>query len=358
MADYRILWADLKTGAVQGEVPAESFTYSHIRNAPGACSIVLPLRPNRPDQVATLTESSFAPARTSLFVLRDSVPVWGGILWTIQADVETNSLTASGEGFLSYFRKRFLRGTYHYYSVEQVLIAQSLLTHALEAPGGEIPVSVDTATGTDVIRTRVYYGYERKNVGEAVEQLAAVRNGFDFTFAARWDGDALGVDFLTSYPNTGRTTEHVLELGSNVELLSLSDDGTGMANQVDAVGGGSGYDLPIRTATDTSLLSAYPLLQAVGAHSDVIEEDTLQEYADARLIQGRRSIKIPKVRLSQGSIPSIGAYLVGDQVRVRGAYGYLSIDDFFRITAIEVAVGQNGDESANLTLAPVGAFDE
>jgi hypothetical protein len=358
MADYQLLWADLLTGEVQGEVPAETATFSHVLNAPGACNLTIPLRPNKPGQVATLTESTFAPGRTSIFVARDSVLIWGGILWSVEADVEQNSLVANANGFHSYFRKRLLRADLTYAATEQVDIAVALLDYALAQPGGSVPVTTTTATASGVTRDRTFYDYERKNIGELVEQLAAVHNGFDFRYEPRWDGNALGVNFLTSYPKTGRTTSIVLELGSNVELLSLTNDGSNMANRADAVGGGQGPDTPIRTATDTALLSTVPLLEDVTSHTDVTEGATLQSYADARLDRGRRSIKIPTVRLAKNSIPGLGDYLIGDQVRVKGSYGYLSVDDRFRITGITVSVPSTGDEAVELTLAPIGAFSE
>jgi hypothetical protein len=358
MSDYRFLWADLLTGDVQGEVPVESASFSHILNAPGACGLTIPLRSNKPGNVATLTESSFAPARTSIFVSRDDVLLWGGILWSVDADVEQNALTANATGFHSYFRKRLLRIDKTYAATEQVDIAVDLLDYAIAQPGGMVPVTTTTAAATGVTRDRTYWEYERKNIGELIEQLSAVQNGFDFRYEPRWDGSSLGVNFVVSYPRTGRNTDIVLELGANVELLSLTNDGTQMANQVDALGGGQGPDTPIRTARDTSILSTYPLLEDVTSHTDVISGDTLQEHAEARLDSGRRAIKIPTVRLSKGSIPGLGDYVIGDQVRVKGSYGYLDVDDSFRITGITVAVGSTGDEVVDRSLAPVGAFSE
>lgn len=357
MTSYRFLWADLLTGEVQGEVPLESASFGWILNAPGPITLTLPLRPNRPDKVATLTESTFAPGRTSLFVLRDNVPLWGGILWTVSASVEDNTLVAEGEGFLSYFRKRFLKVSKDYEGVEQTAIATDLLEYALAQPGGSIPVTMD-ATATGVTRDRSFHAFERKNIGEAVEQLSQVRDGFDFRFEPYWDGNTLAARFVTSYPQTGRPTNYVLELGSNVELLALTNDATTMANSADAFGGGDGPDIPYRNAVDTSVLSSYPLLEDVVSHSDVTVGATLKGYAEARLDKGRRPIKIPTVRLTKTAIPGIGDYVVGDRVRVKGTHGYLSVDDTFRITGLQVGLTTEGDEQADLTLAPLGAFSQ
>lgn len=294
----------------------------------------------------------------AVYVERDGVVLWGGLLWTAQGSVGANSLSVNGEGFWSYFRRRFIRETLTFSAStdDQMDIARALVDYAQGVAYGDIGLDTSDTNVSGVKRDRTYYGFERKNVAEAVEQLAAVDNGFDFRVDTTNASGSIVSYFRTSYPTTGRVTDHVFEVGSNVEVLDFTLDGTSVVNTVDAVGAGEGEDLLIATATDPSTLLTRPLLEAVLSHTDVREETTLTGHATLRLIRGKAAIQSLKVEVLPGSVPGLGSYVVGDRVRVRGSYGYLDVDGFFRIVTIGVAVDSTGSERVTLDLVPLEVF--
>lgn len=304
-----------------------------------------------------LSATNLGVASQLLWVERAGVLVWGGIIWGVNGDVSSNSLSIAAGGFHSYTRRRFIRpNTLSYSSTDQLTIARDLIDQ-MEAFNGSLGIINTSETSTSgVLRDREYSWWLRKNYGEAIDQLAAVNDGFDFRYALSYQSGVPTVEFVTSYPKIGRSTSFVFDLGSNVELLSFQRDGASMANEVDALGEGEGPNKLIKTATSPSTLATYPLLQSVVSFTDVTSETTLGTHAQFVLARGLHPIDQYTVRLAPSGPPTFGAYLVGDRVNLRGEFGYLSVDDTFRITSISVSVGGDG-EVVDVSLASANAFE-
>src|SRR6266496_2368632 len=239
MANYRYLLADLKTVKPIAEIPFESASYSHVLNAPGSFAGTLGL--NQPASLYSVLSTTLNLGRVSLFVERDNVIVWGGILWTSSADIDAGTITFNGEGWHSYFRRRVVRAKKNYVQQDQTTqIAKNLIDYAQSISGGSIGVDTTGVAATGVLRDRTYEAFERKFIGEAVEQLAAVDGGFDFRFDSSYVSGNIVTRFLTSYPNTGRQTNFVLEVGAQLAGLGIKVDATSLATNVDAIGAGEG----------------------------------------------------------------------------------------------------------------------
>jgi hypothetical protein len=360
LASYRYLLADALSNSLLAEVPFESATFSHVLNAPGAFSGTLGLK--QPTSVQTVLKPLLSPSTSSLgklalYVERDGVIVWGGMPWTSEPDIDAGTMTLNGEGFLSYFRRRVLRAKKVYVQQDQTTqIAKDLINWAQSVTGGNIGVDTTGVAATGVLRDRTYEAFERKNIGQAVEELAAVDNGFDFRFDSTWNGTSILTRFLTSFPNTGRQTQFVLEVGAQLSNLNIKTDGTSLATNVDVIGAGEGDIGLIATVSDPGLIGVYPILDDVESHTDVSERPTLEAYARKRLVRGKRPIVIPEVEVDPALEPVLGSYVVGDIMRVRGGYGLAEIDGQFRVTEIGVSVDDNGGESAKLAFAGLESF--
>lgn len=349
MPSYRYLYGDALTDTLAGELPLESLKFGEVLNGPGALSASLPLD-------SAISASELVPGRTSLYIERDGVIVWGGLLWTMRMEVDTNAAELGAEGFWSLIRNRRLTDNVTFTATEQTTIAASLLTALAGKPGGDHRIT-PAASATGVLRDRTYISWERKNAAEAIEELAQVRDGFDFRVACRWSGSSIVREFFTSYPATGRRTEWVLDVGTNAELLSVEVDATTMVTTAHVKGEGEGTDALLATVSNASILGSYPLLEDLTAYSDVTNRSTLEAHARRRLDRGAAPVVIPSVTLYAGREPFIGSFIVGDQVRVRCSYGLIDIDDLFRITAWEAEVSDAG-EAVSLTLAPLTLFME
>jgi len=346
MADTRLLYAGIN-GSVLGELPYQTLTYTETINAPGSLEVVMPLRPETVGAVQTVTNQTLTPAASTLWVERDQSVRFGALFWAPTATAETNTLQLRGNGPLSYLRRRSIRQTLTYNQVDQYSIARALVDYAQTDTGGDIGINTSGTDLAGVLRDRTYESWERRNAGQVLEQLAAVSNGFRFGFTPR--RTATGFDWLMTFgPGSGRSTNHVFELGADAALLTYTESTDNLANQVDAAGAGEGPLRLIRSTSNPAALASYPLLDTVVTHVDVSVPSTLDEHAAFRLARGAAPAATVRLGLLPDTVPAPGSYGVGDVVTVRGSHGWLNVDGKFLITAIETSVS-GGRESVTVT---------
>lgn len=365
MPDYELLFTDILTDDVRAMIHLDSWSYSRELNRAGSFDGVLSLsRPS--DDINLVTAANLDPARTAIYVLRRSTPtgpltvVWGGILWAVQAEVEQNRLRLGGQGFWSYFKRRHVRDrlTFSDTTDDQFDIAESLIDHAQEFNGGDLGVTVNRQpTDSGRKRTRTYHAYERKPIAEAIEQLAAVNDGFDFELVATGNRETRSKTLHLNYPRRGRTTTWVWKTGKNATLIDYTRDGLKFANHATAIGSGEAEDTLIDSQEDPTLLASYPLLEHVGYHKSVEALPTLRDHAIAELQRFGQGEQTLTVELVSGDPDAqIGAFIPGDEVRVQIDKGYVQIDSMWRLMRFKVNVTNDGDETIKADLAPVGAF--
>ncbi|MGW0523046.1 hypothetical protein [Crossiella sp. NPDC003009] len=350
---YRVLFQDVLSGYIHGELPTEKLSYTNTLNAPGSASLTIPLDPG----VSTVTEQTIvAGAATAVYIERSGRMVWSGLYWDGNPDYAAGTLTMQCEGWLSYYRLRAILTTLQYNQVDQADIARNLLRHAgTYGPGSLLGMIRYGTETTGVRRDRVYKDSERKSVGEAVEELGAVLGGFDHAFESTWDGDDIVTTFRVHYPRTGRRREYALTEGTNCEITSATVGGKSVRTFAVATGSGDGPDQVWASAERFS--TVHPRLDQVDSYSDVKEYHTLKTKADARLRVGAAPVVLPTVRLHPGVI-GLDAISLGDQVPVSGGGGLVPIRGDWRVTEIAVSVESNGDEATDLTVAPVEVFED
>lgn len=350
MANYRYLVGDLLTGVLREEMPFSGVTYSQVLNAPGAFQATIGL------QHPKATRANLDPGRTAIYVERDGVLLWGGILWAAQVSADKAEISLSGEGFWSYFRRRVLRTTKTYTAVDQLAIAQDLVTWAQSQTGGDLNVAVGIET-SGVDRDRTFNFWERKPIGEAVEQLAAVENGFDFAVDIEYaTSGAITRTFRLDYPRRGRDTSIVFELGANLGSFTQLVDARVQANQIDVIGSGDGAGMLIATVSDLSEVPPYPLLEDVLSYKDVTVLDTLTGHGNASLAARTTPVETIPTIAQFGPDTGLGSYITGDEVTIRGDAGFIDLDQRVRIIEIAVKVDEESSEQVDIALQPASDF--
>lgn len=353
MADYTYFTADLRTDTILSELPLRDVTFSSVLNGSGSFSATIPYNDPRWDKIGI--KGATTPRKTALYVDRDGVLVWGGIIWTRLP--EDGRLRIDGNDFWSYFRHRYIRATQTFAAVDQLTIAQDLIDYAQGQTGGDIGVQVGSEV-SGVLRDRPYWGYERKNIGEAIEQLASVIDGFDFAVDVRYASGIPERVLSLGYPRRGRTASasgHVFErsrTGGNIVKYPWPEDGTETANLIDAIGAGEGDSMLISTAVDQSQIDlGLPLLEAVTTYKDVSVQETLTEHAQGDLEKARQVISRPQVTVRADADPVFGSYIVGDEARFRISDEWFDdIDTYYRITGTSVTPEGSEGEEVVLTL--------
>ena len=102
---YQFMVTDLLTNRILGQLPIEGASYTRAIRGAGAFSGSI-------KDKNMLAQSDIyhntMPGRTGLYVLRNNVCVWGGIIWSREYDANEKSLSINGSEFTSYFHHRKL----------------------------------------------------------------------------------------------------------------------------------------------------------------------------------------------------------------------------------------------------------
>jgi hypothetical protein len=107
--DYRYILTDTLTDQVIAEIPFVDVSYSTALNQAGTFSGSFPVTPET--SVQELYENTL-PGKTSLYVLRNGVCVWGGIISSRSYDVIEKILDISADEFISYLDRRVVWKTW------------------------------------------------------------------------------------------------------------------------------------------------------------------------------------------------------------------------------------------------------
>lgn len=343
---WSALLYNLAARRVTVEMPVETSNAALMLNAPGSLTLTSPL--NAPG----LTAEHVEERRNAAILLRDGAVVSGGIIETMSAKAASNELTLGCLGWAHWLRHVHLRQDLTFAGIDQANIVSALIA-AATARTGALDFDV-SAPATGRTRDRSYWAWERHPIGTLIEQLADVTDGFNFRCdtVAGADG-SYRPRLVMSYPPSGRPTPIVLQVGSNVELLTVEGSGETIANDVEMVGAGQGPEAPAAGVSDVGALEASPVWEAVEVHADVSSAATLQEKAQRRFDLGHKPIRLPKIRLGLDADPPFGSYVVGDRVRVINPDGPLRFDGMYLLTQIGVQVSRDS-EHVDLTLAPTG----
>lgn len=359
---YTIIVADLLSGVVRDEIPFDTFSYAHVLNAAGSFSGTISI--DHPKA----TRSNLDPSRTAVYVLRDGVCVWSGILWTVQADVgQQNQVQVGAEGWFSYFygpggqtsRGRFIKDDVRI-AADPCLLAQALIEDAQAPLGAQLGiVTGDSEYGPNFVDI-TWQSVERTNVGQAILDVAESAAGFDFSFDTDVTSGTPVTSFRTWYPMQGRrNTGLVFELGANVTQLTEMVDGTVQANSVDVIGQGIDATTLIGSAIDTSQFTAYPLLETVQQSKS--QTGSSQAVLDLEAQSWLAALTLPvdnlpniAVRVTPDMAP--GVWTMGDFCTVIARRGFLDLAETYRIIGDQITVDAQGGETVAITFATAASF--
>lgn len=357
VGDFRYLSYELTSGTFVEALPLSGVSFGSVLNGAGSFSASLSLEAanvgrsvygeggygqgsagGRPSILNPVVADSYItatePTRQVIYVERDGVLLGGYIIWTRGYDSTSHVLSIGGLELWSIFRSsgdsgRLITDNYNVdlatmsadAAVDQLLVVQDLINYTQAKPGGDLGIVVGTET-SGVIRDPFWFGDEFKPIGEAIEQLSELEDGFDFAIDVRYDSNLEPEKLLTlSYPRRGRTapnTGHVFEYPGNVLAYTWPEDGTKSVNQGWTLGEGDpGVMLIGSHARPDRLDAGYPLLEAAYPYKDEWEQGRLNEHARADVDAYAEPLVTPELVVRADADPVIGSYITGDEARVR-----------------------------------------
>jgi hypothetical protein len=107
--DYRYFVVDIMSNQLLAEIPFTGVSYSRSLREAGEFSGSIAIT----EATANLSlYENTLPGKTALYVVRNDICVWGGIIWTRSYDIVGKSLNVSASEFSSYFYKRVIWKTW------------------------------------------------------------------------------------------------------------------------------------------------------------------------------------------------------------------------------------------------------
>lgn len=108
--DYRYFVCDLQTNELLAEIPFKSVSYTRSLVDPGSFNGDIAVTEDTYN--LSLYENTL-PAKTALYIVRDGICVWGGIIWGRQYSLVDKVLSVSAAEFSSYLTKRVVWKTWN-----------------------------------------------------------------------------------------------------------------------------------------------------------------------------------------------------------------------------------------------------
>jgi hypothetical protein len=359
---YRYLFADLVTNEIIAELPLTGVSFTQQLNQSGAFDAHLLL--SGINAYGYNVDAATTPARNAIYVDRDGVLVWGGIIWGRSYNSSSQTISIQAREFMSYFEHRRITITENFNNIDQLVIAKTLVEDAQSVTYGDIGVLYNTAgqTSSGVLIDRVYYDYELKTVFSAIQDLSRQIDGFDFNIDVAYDG-ITGLptkSFNTYYPRIGTnysansTTVPVFQFpAGNVVEYEYPEDGSIVANTIYALGAGSNEGKEIVTAQDLDFLdNGWALLEDQSNYSDVTDMTVLTNLAIGQV----NAVSYPPTTIKIVAPPYVdpvfGTYVVGDDCRlmITDSRFPTGLDAIYRIVGLSIQPGEDGPERVTLTL--------
>ena len=323
------------------EIPAEILVYGERLNRPGPLEFSLAV-----DHPLCRREI-LNPGRHEIGVRRNREIVWKGPLLTFDEPEKPDdgpwTMTFGGEGLAHYLGRWYTTSRLTFNQVDQFTVGRQLVNHHQTKAGGDFGIDTTDTSLSGVLRDRTYE--REKNIGEAVEQLAAVENGFDFHVnpATR--------KLVFHYPRRGSRKPDLVWDERNIRSFSRRGDSGEQASQMLGVGAGEGEDALRRSAQSSGAVSNFRLTQRVYTNTDVNRAATLLSHVQRELAKFANPAEVLAVTV--GTVePPVFSYQVGDEGRIVWPSTYDPVARFMRLVGRDL-VWESGEERAVLYLVDV-----
>lgn len=291
---YTYRFADLLTDRDVAELEVDSVRFDRRIIVPGSFSGLV----NVSNEDVARRTKAVVPGKTVCHVYRDQ-EIWGSyIIWTVRVQAPQRGpvrVEFTGASLESWLYRRLLDVDVTYNQLDQIQIANNLIDIA---QAGWAPYEANANLGIEfrsgssgVLRDRIYRKDEAAMVGQRLEELANVDDGFEYLIDVYYDPDANERKrlFKWGYP----------QIGDSNNFWSFQQPGNilGFELTFDAVEGATAFwtrgdsieddvtneAIPLMTeepAFATEFMNGgYPHLDRVVDYSGVTSLITLEKYA-------------------------------------------------------------------------------
>ncbi|MEO3851762.1 hypothetical protein ABGB09_29740 [Streptomyces sp. B8F3] len=359
-SDYRALFTDLRSDQVIDALPISEVAFEDYIGKAGTLNGTL----NAPDQLtADRIRTATVPGRTALWLERDRVIWWAGIIWTTTVRSANRATPAKAEiqagTFDTYLDHRLLTDDLTATDEDQFTIARRLIDYAQDKTGGNIGIRLGSGA-SGVTRTRRYSRYDLPKIRELLDKLAGVNNGFEWRI--RCYRDQAGnrrKDLQLGHPHitTSGSAETVLDYPGAVISYSFPYDATTKATHWRSRGATTGTGTNARPLVSTPYYiigatdAGWPRLDGTSDYTTITTKAALDAHARGDLTAAwtRRAVPELAVNLDAARLtPSI----LGATIRLRIADVWATgFAERYRVIGLRIRAPERGQgETAELLL--------
>ena len=173
-AEYRYFTTDLLSNTVLAEIPFRSVNFERSIKAAGSFSGTIPVIA---DTAHMDLYNSTMPGKTGLYIVRDQVCVWGGIIWSRSYDVLDRSLSVNGSEFPSYFHHRNIWKTWSHDFGADIVVSSGTVTATLQNLEYDFPVGSSVKLSFPTTNMYEYTGYYTIATANGTDQFTITSSG-------------------------------------------------------------------------------------------------------------------------------------------------------------------------------------
>lgn len=311
------------------ELPLTGVSWQRLRNGAGTFQGAVKLPPPITDEArvrCALYRQATDQDTTCVYVLRDNVPVGAYAIGTQTYSSENQQISVNGAELSSYFRRRIIEdlsgdldlrvsfeGQPMYDAVAAMVgrINDIGLTLDVTPGGPALPVTVPAQeNGTPEVAGTGWKGTDAKLVGEAIDELAAMDDGFDYRTDLTREGSMFARSFVLR-PTLGEQVGMIAKYAATLSGFTVRR--RTRTNDAIAIGGSDGDKRPYGRATDITFT---PPLTTVAQLNDEADTDRLDASAQAALDASRSGEVVEFEVIEDGVDAQIGALFPGDNCRI------------------------------------------
>jgi hypothetical protein len=292
------------------------------------------------ERLADLVDAS------ELWIWRNSDLVFAGPIVGIQPQAGEAGLVATLHvRSLWHYPRRWLLApnqTLTHTGFDQFDIVRSLIDHHQSRAFGDFGITVSTES-SGVTRDRVYVGAENHNIGQRIEELAEIADGFDFLI------DPETRMLMLGHPRLGvdRSGTVILDRRNIVDpgaFMSVGpDDLTAEAHAV------SPGEVPLITSlANQDVRERFGLVGTFASYSDIVHQATLDAHVERLLDDRAQMYYQPGPELIPVAGADVDDFAAGDTIEMAYDYGFADLVTHRQVRRRRVTVSDLGDETMSV----------
>lgn len=274
VANYRYFVVNMVTNEVLAEIPFANVSFERALKSAGAFSGTIAIAPDTKD--LNLYDNTM-PGKTALYVTRNNICVWGGMIWSRDYTLVDRTLTISASEFTSYLQHRFVWKTFNY-DLEAIAFKKKTGSKVrIVMKNQDIQFPATDAKGN---RTKVKLSFAQTGIGGYFNDYYDLEGAYSIGIETSY---RTGTSVLLTIPN------HLFRVGDVVNISGVTTSGRTSLNESSRTITSVSKD----TISYTSATSG--LLTPAATNGSVILADTTGTITSAEGVESYFFVTIPKL---------------------------------------------------------------